>query len=109
MPAKTLTSIFRLLPTISMQPSFETLIACFACDVRSSVLQLLMEDGPMTMGALAAELGIAASTASAHVAVLRDLGIVEVRRDGRETYVDALVGGVELVLLPLPSRGGSQG
>jgi DNA-binding transcriptional ArsR family regulator len=85
-----------------MEPSFEGLITCFACEVRSAILQALVEDGPMTMGALAVEIGVAPSTLTAHVAVLRELGIVDVRRDGRETFVDALVGGVELVLLPHP-------
>jgi hypothetical protein len=54
------------------------------------------------MGALAAELRIAASTASAHVAELRAVGVVDTWRLAREVHVDALVGGVELVLLPHP-------
>lgn len=83
-----------------MERSFEALIACFACEARSAILQALVEDGPMTMRALADEMGLAPSTLTAHVAILRDLGIVEVRRDGREMIVDAVVGGVELVLLP---------
>lgn len=85
-----------------MEPSFEALVICFACEVRSAILQALVESGPMTMGALAEEMGVAPSTLTAHVAMLRELGIVEVRRDGREMVVDALVGGVELVLLPHP-------
>lgn len=85
-----------------MPPSFECLIACFSCDIRTSILSFLAEHGPMTMGALAAEMGIAASTLSVHVGVMRDVGVVDCTRSGREIYVHALVGGVELVLLPLP-------
>lgn len=55
----------------------------------------------MTMGALAAEFGIANSTATAHVAELRAVGVVDSWRKGREIHVEALVGGVEFVLLPL--------
>jgi DNA-binding transcriptional ArsR family regulator len=36
-------------------------------------------------------MGVAPSTLTAHVAVLRELDIVDIRRDGRETFVDALV------------------
>ena len=85
-----------------MEPSFESLVACFACEVRTSILQLLVEVGPITMGALAVELGIAASTASAHVAELRTVGAVDTWRVAREVYVDALIGGVEFVMLPHP-------
>jgi DNA-binding transcriptional ArsR family regulator len=85
-----------------MQPSFESLIDCFSSEIRTSILSLLAEHGPMTMGALAEEMSIAASTLSVHVAVMRNVGIVECTRNGREILVDALVGGVELILLPLP-------
>lgn len=87
-----------------MEPSFESLIACFACEVRISIIQLLVEVGPMTMGALAAELGIAASTATEHVAELRAVGVVETWRVAREVHVDALIGGIELVLIAHPRQ-----
>jgi predicted transcriptional regulator len=85
-----------------MSTSFESLIACFACEVRVSIIQILVASGPMTMGALAAELGVAASTASAHVAELRAAGLVDSWRVTREIYVDSKIGGIEIVLLPHP-------
>lgn len=38
------------------------------------------------MGELAAELGLAQSTVSAHIACLRDCGLVEGRAQGRSVY-----------------------
>ena len=87
--------------TKRMQRSFESLVACFSCELRADILHVLVERGPMTMGALAAEFAIAASTASAHVAVLRDVGVVDSWRSGREIHVEAVVAGVEFVIIPL--------
>ncbi len=87
---------------MGMQRSFESLIDCFSSEIRTAILSLLVESGPMTMGALAGEMGIAASTLSVHVGLMRDLGIVECTRNGREIYVSALIAAVELVLVPLP-------
>jgi predicted transcriptional regulator len=91
--------------TKRMQRSFESLVACFSCEIRADILHVLVERGPMTMGALAAEFAIAASTASAHVAVLRDVGVVDSWRSGREIHVEAIVAGVEFVIIPLQHDG----
>ncbi len=45
-----------------------------------------MAQGEVRVGELAAELGLAQSTVSAHVACLRDCGLVEGRAQGRSVY-----------------------
>ncbi|MFJ6157466.1 ArsR/SmtB family transcription factor [Pseudarthrobacter sp. NPDC092184] len=45
-----------------------------------------MAEGEIRVGDLAAELGLAQSTVSAHVACLRDCGLVEGRAQGRSVY-----------------------
>ncbi|MEG9250188.1 metalloregulator ArsR/SmtB family transcription factor [Arthrobacter sp. Soc17.1.1.1] len=60
--------IFRALS----EPSRLTLIHCLA-------------DGPHRVGELSAHLGLAQSTVSAHLALLRDAGLVAATPDGRAT------------------------
>ena len=60
--------IFRALS----EPSRLTLIHCLA-------------DGPHRVGELSAHLGLAQSTVSAHLALLRDAGLVSASPDGRAT------------------------
>ena len=45
-----------------------------------------MAEGEIRVGDLAGELGLAQSTVSAHVACLRDCGLVEGRAQGRSVY-----------------------
>ncbi len=45
-----------------------------------------MADGEIRVGDLASELGLAQSTVSAHVACLRDCGLVQGRAQGRSVY-----------------------
>ena len=49
-------------------------------------LQILhrLADGPVEVGALAAELGISQPNASQHLSVMRTAGVVEAERIGRE-------------------------
>jgi DNA-binding transcriptional ArsR family regulator len=82
-------------------PTFESIAASFSSPIRTEAFYLLVREGPLTMSRLAGKLGISASTATAHVAVMREAGLVESWRSGREVLVDAVASDVELVVTPL--------
>lgn len=53
---------------------------------RAAMLAALMSGQALTAGELAVEAGVAASTASSHLAILSERGFVEVVRQGRHRY-----------------------
>ena len=53
---------------------------------RAAMLAALMSGQALTAGELAAEAGVAASTASSHLAILSERGFVEAVRQGRHRY-----------------------
>lgn len=53
---------------------------------RAAMLTALMSGQALTAGELAAEAGVAASTASSHLAILSERGFVEAVRQGRHRY-----------------------
>ena len=57
-----------------------------ADDTRRGILRRLLDDGETTVGDLAAALGTPQPTASKHLTVLRDAGLVAVREDGRRRF-----------------------
>ncbi|MFM2417017.1 MAG: Bacterial regulatory protein arsR family [Pseudomonadota bacterium] len=77
--------------------SIAVLAFALTSPARRSILEYL-QSGSATMGELAAALGMAPSTASHHVDVLRRVGFVETSRVGREVFVETLVGDIELVV-----------
>ncbi|MCI2421033.1 ArsR family transcriptional regulator [Saccharopolyspora sp. K220] len=60
--------------------------ALFADPGRARVLQALADGRALPASVLAAEAGLSASAASAHLAKLRDGGLIEVHRSGRHRY-----------------------
>jgi DNA-binding transcriptional ArsR family regulator len=60
--------------------------ALFADPGRAKVLQALADGRALPASVLAAEAGLSASAASAHLAKLRDGGLIEVERSGRHRY-----------------------
>jgi DNA-binding transcriptional ArsR family regulator len=70
---------------------FTTLAAAAADPTRVRVL-LLLGDGPLAVGVIAAKLGFAASTVSYHVTVLDQAGLVTVTRRGRRHLVRRVPG-----------------
>ncbi|MBB5158243.1 ArsR/SmtB family transcription factor [Saccharopolyspora phatthalungensis] len=60
--------------------------ALFAEPGRANVLQALADGRALPASVLAGEAGLSASAASAHLAKLRDGGLIEVERSGRHRY-----------------------
>lgn len=83
-------------------PSLEQLAQALAEPRRLQILQELLGGIPLPVGALAARLGIAPSTTTAHVARLVEAGLLEVEQQGRTRLVriadPAVAEAVEAVL-----------
>jgi ArsR family transcriptional regulator, repressor of sdpIR and other operons len=58
-----------------------------ADETRRSIL-LLLRDGPLTSGDIAAKFNSSWPTISRHLAVLRDAGLVTAERNGQEIYYE---------------------
>lgn len=56
---------------------------------RAAILKALAGGGVLPASALAAEVGVSASTVSAHLAKLREAKLLTVEHDGRHRYRDA--------------------
>lgn len=67
---------------------------------RTTIFYTLVELGPMTVSQVASRFsgGLALSTVSGHIHVLRSAGLVETWPDGRLVWVAALATDVELVV-----------
>lgn len=71
-----------------MDPIYElqaTVLKTLSSPRRLEILHRLAE-GPCEVGRLAEELGISQPNASQHLAVMRNAGIVEAEREGREVH-----------------------
>ncbi|MCX7717253.1 MAG: metalloregulator ArsR/SmtB family transcription factor [Candidatus Sumerlaeaceae bacterium] len=71
-------------PSPEMIDRIAALLAALGEPTRLRILMRLRE-GPATVGDLASELAVAQPSASKHLAVLRQAGLVEVRREGTRT------------------------
>ena len=56
---------------------------------RRALLERLMAEGELTVGALAAPSGVSQPAVSKHLFILRDAGLVQERRQGRQTHYTA--------------------
>lgn len=65
---------------------------------RRAILERLMRKGEHTVGALTDHAGVSQPAVSKHLAVLKDAGLVEDRRDGREAYYRARPAGLAPLL-----------
>ncbi|HZE34365.1 MAG TPA: helix-turn-helix domain-containing protein [Actinoallomurus sp.] len=78
-------SMLLLYPALTPLPLVDTepgdALAALLGRTRAAILELLVE--PRTTGALAAELGISAASASAHAKTLRGAGLIVTRRAGK--------------------------
>lgn len=82
------------------RPSLDELGRALAEPMRLRVLRELLGGTPLPAGALAARIGVAPSTVSAHLARLADAGLIEIENVGRarearladETVADAVEG-----------------
>jgi len=64
---------------------------------RRQIVELLARRGAMTVGAVVAAIGLAQPAISKHLAVLNDVGIVTVARDGRQRIYQLEAGGLRHV------------
>ncbi len=56
---------------------------------RRALLERLMAEGELTVGALASPSGVSQPAVSKHLFILRDAGLVQERRQGRQTHYTA--------------------
>jgi DNA-binding transcriptional ArsR family regulator len=94
-----------------MQADFAAGAAAIADPARAAMLDALMDGMPRSAGALAREAGVAASTASHHLARLVEAGLITVEPDGRRRAfrlarpeVARALEALALVCPPLPVR-----
>ena len=62
------------------------MLKAIAHPMRISILSLLEEDKEMTVSEIHAALNIEQSAASHHLGILKDKGVLNSRRDGKNTY-----------------------
>jgi DNA-binding transcriptional ArsR family regulator len=75
-------------PTRELMARVASLFAALGEETRLRILMRLRE-GDATVGELADDLGIAQPSASRHLAVLRQAGLISVRRDGNRAVCSA--------------------
>jgi DNA-binding transcriptional ArsR family regulator len=63
--------------------------AALADPTRRAILQLVVDEGPVTATAVSAQLPISRQGVAKHLGVLRDAGLVRAERAGRETRFEA--------------------
>lgn len=63
----------------------DAVFAALADPVRRGILQSVAQDGPLTATALARDLPISRQAVAKHLGLLRDAGLVDADRAGRET------------------------
>lgn len=80
-----------------------TVAALFADPARARVLQALADGRALAASVLASEAGVSAPAASAHLAKLRDAGLVSVERSGRHRFYRLAGSEVAAVLESLAS------
>lgn len=91
------------MPQANNTPDFESITVALHAPARRAILARV--DGEwLTITALARELGLAVSTISHHVQVLRWAGLVLVERSGREAHVTARFRDHEIVIQRRPAR-----
>lgn len=77
-----------------MRHSPDAVFRSLADPTRRALLERLMENGEHTVGALTGHAGISQPAVSKHLRVLKEAGLVEDRRDGRETHYRARPAGL---------------
>jgi len=79
-------------------PDFARIAALIGDPARANILTALMSGKALTASELAHEAGVSAQTASAHLAKLRDAGLVGERKSGRHKYFNLASDDVAQVL-----------
>lgn len=76
-------------PAASTGEPADAVFAALADGTRRRILRSVAERGPLTATALAAELPITRQAVARHLGLLREAGLVEADRSGRETRFTA--------------------
>jgi DNA-binding transcriptional ArsR family regulator len=72
-----------------MSPAPDDLFRALADPTRRALFERLCQDGEQTVGALTARAGVSQPAVSKHLAALKAAGLVDDRREGRETHYSA--------------------
>lgn len=75
-----------------MLPDHDTLFRSLADPTRRALFERLCRDGEQTVSALTGKAGVSQPAVSKHLGVLKQAGLVNDRRDGRQTYYTAQLG-----------------
>jgi len=70
-------------------PADEDVFGALADPTRRAILQLVVDEGPVSATAVARRLPISRQGVAKHLGVLRDAGLVRAERRGRETQFEA--------------------
>jgi DNA-binding transcriptional ArsR family regulator len=73
-------------PPLEQHPDLQEFLKAMASETRQRILFLFVDGQPRTVGHIAAQLEIVASTASEHLAILKRGGLLVAERDGKEVY-----------------------
>ena len=69
--------------------SDDPVFAALADPTRRAILQLVVDEGPVTATSVSTRFPISRQGVAKHLGVLRDAGLVHAERDGRETRFEA--------------------
>lgn len=72
-----------------MRTAPDAILKCLADPTRRAIFESLWRDGEQPVGALTEHAGVSQPAVSKHLAVLVDAGLVQARRDGRQTHYRA--------------------
>jgi DNA-binding transcriptional ArsR family regulator len=75
-------------------PTQDALFKSLADPTRRGLLERLMTEGELTVGALTGPSGVSQPAVSKHLIVLKDAGLVTERRQGRRTHYSAAPAGL---------------
>jgi DNA-binding transcriptional ArsR family regulator len=75
----------------------DTVFAALADPTRRAILQLVVDEGPVSATAVAGRLPISRQGVAKHLGVLREAGLVRAERCGRETQFEASLSPLDVV------------
>jgi DNA-binding transcriptional ArsR family regulator len=81
-----------------MSSAQDLLFKTLADPTRRALFERLCREGERTVGALKAGAGVSQPAVSKHMAILKQAGLVHVRRDGRKTHYSAQVASLALLV-----------
>ena len=75
-----------------MPPAPDSLFSTLSDPTRRAIFERLCREGEQTVGALTARAGVSQPAVSKHLGILRQVGLVRDRHEGRQTHYSALPG-----------------